>query len=162
MTRCAAGILLLALASAPFSAATRPALHLNGPSLSRHFDAWHGEVRDFHWGLGAECRLESGRWFYGLHGHLMFNDSRGRAAGWVGAAGGFRLGRSRRLWLEPSLVAGGICKHEYRSGRFSPFALPYLAVGWNRVGLNVALVPRISGVTQPILLLQLKARVSRL
>lgn len=152
-------MLLLTLVATPLHAAKCATLFLNGPSLSKHFRSWHSEVRDFHWGVGAEY-YRGRRWFYGLNGHAMFNDSMGRLAYWIGVAGGYRLGRTNRFWLEPSLMAGGIKKHEYRQGRFAPFALPYLALGWKRVGLNVVLIPRIAGVTQPILLVQVKARMT--
>ena len=86
----------------------------------------------------------------------MFNDSNDRAAYWIGVASGYLAGDPKKLWGSLAVIVGGLKKEWYNHGRFSLFALPYLAVGFNRLGLNVDYIPRVHGVTAPILLVQLK------
>ena len=110
-------------------------------------------------GLGVEAYLRLGHWLVGGNVHFMFNDSNDRPAYWIGVAPGYMIGGQKYLWGSLALIVGGLKKAEYNGGKFSAFALPYLTVGFNRVGLNVGYIPRIAGVSMPILLVQLKLLV---
>jgi hypothetical protein len=131
-------------------------VYLTGPSLSRHFHPYHDRFNDLHLGVGVEAYLCKNRLLLGVNGHYMFNDSMDRPSYWVGVAPGYFTGRQKKWWAALALVAGGLKKHEYNRGRFSLFALPYLTVGFKRAALNIGFIPRIAGVTNPILLVQLK------
>lgn len=154
-------LLLLGLALAPawLSGQERFLVYLTGPSLSRHFSPYHDRFNDFHLGLGVEAYFRKNRLLLGVNGHYMFNDSNNRTSCWIGVAPGYFVGTQKKLWAALAAVVGGLKKHEYNNGRFSLFALPYLTIGYNRIGLNIGYIPKISNVTCPILLVQLKILV---
>jgi len=127
--------------------------------VSQHFGPYRGQLNDLHLGIGVEAYRGGRHWRIGCSGHYMFNDSKDRAAYWLGVAPGYFVGNQRKLWASLALVAGGLKKAEYRDGRFSIFAMPFLAVGYNRVALNVAYIPRIVDVSYPVLLIQIKVLV---
>jgi len=149
-------LLGLVFSTAGLSGEGRYLLHLSGPSVSKHFGPYHDRFNDFHLGLGVEAYCKKGRWLFGGNGHFMFNDSNGRTSYWVGIAPGYFIGDQKKIWGSLAIIVGGLKKAEYNEGRFSLFGLPYLTVGYNRIGLNIGYIPRIVHVTYPILLLQLK------
>jgi|GEM_PF-1682396 len=149
-------LLDLALAPARLSGQGSCLVHLTGPSLSRHFSPYYDRFNDFHLGLGIEAYFKNNHLLLGGNCHFMFNDSNNRTSYWIGVAPGYFVGAQKKLWGSLAAVVGGLKKHEYNNGRFSLFALPYLSIGFNRIGLNVGYIPKISSVTCPILLAQLK------
>jgi len=151
--------LCLAAPAAGFGGAGSGVVYLSGPSLSKHFHPYGSQLNDFHLGLGVEAYYRKHNWLLGGNGHFMFNDSNDRTSFWIGVAPGYFVGAQAKLWAALALIAGGLKKAEYNGGRFSFFALPYLTVGYNRVGLNVGYIPRIDNVTRAILLVQLKVLV---
>lgn len=159
MRRRACFLLLVLAAAAAFPGDGRFLAYLTGPSVSKHYLPYNDRFNNFHWGLGVEAYFQRGRWLIGGNGHYMFNDSNERAAYWIGVAPGYMAGDPKKLWGSLAVVAGGLKKDWYNDGRFSLFALPFLAVGFNRLGLNIAYIPRIARVTAPILLVQLKLLV---
>jgi hypothetical protein len=142
-----------------FASEGRCLIYLTGPSVSKHYLPYNDRFSNFHLGLGVEAYFQKGRWLLGGNGHFMFNDSNDRAAYWIGVAPGYMAGNPKKLWGSLAVIAGGLKKAWYNGGRFSLFALPYLCVGFNRAGLNIGYIPRIHGVTAPILLVQLKLLV---
>jgi len=151
--------LVLAFSVLGWAAESRYLLHLTGPSVSKHFNAYHDQFNDFHWGLGIEAYYKKNNWLLGVNGHYMFNDSTGRPSYWIGVAPGYFVGEQKKIWGSLAVIVGGLKKVEYNQGRFSFFALPYLTMGYHRIGLNVGYIPRIVHVTNPILLVQLKILV---
>jgi hypothetical protein len=156
LKRPACFLLIVLAAAAAFPSAGRFLAYVTGPSVSKHYLPYNDRFNNFHLGLGVEAYFQKGRFLIGGNGHFMFNDSNDRAAFWIGVAPGYMAGNQEKLWASLAVIAGGLKKAEYNGGRFSAFALPYLAMGFNRVGLNVGYIPRIRGVTAPILLVQLK------
>lgn len=153
---------LLALAALDGFAAARLHVFLNGPSLTKHLGencAYAATLNDFHWGVGVEIVRLSRRWAWGVHGHYMGRDSTNRSACWLGVTGGPFWGRLSRFWFSPALLLGGIRKREYASGRFAPFALPFLSAGYGRIGLNFTLIPPLPRNHYWIPLLQIKVRL---
>ena len=153
--------LLLASALSPVGLAGQGncLVYLTGPSFSRHFSPYHDRLNELHLGLGVEAYFKKNHLLLGGSGHFMFNDSNNRTSCWIGMAAGYFVGAQKKLWAALTAVVGGLKKHEYNNGRFSFFALPYLTIGCNRIGLNIGYIPRISSVTCPILLVQLKVLV---
>ncbi len=149
-------LLVLAAPAMVFPREGRLLVHLTGPSLSKHFHPYDDQFNNFHLGLGVETYLQKGHWLIGANGHFMFNDSNDRTSYWIGLAPGYWLGDLKKMWGSLAVIMGGLKKAEYNQGRFSVFALPYLTLGFNRIGLNFGYIPRIVGVTEPILLVQLK------
>ncbi|MCX6580231.1 MAG: hypothetical protein NT166_08605 [Candidatus Aminicenantes bacterium] len=133
--------------------------YLNGPSISKHFDPYHRQFKDFHPGIGGEFYFYSGRLLWGFHGHFMIKDSRNNSAYWTGFVVGWSLGNKNKMWFEPFIIIGGIKKNEYNGGKFGPFALPVLSVGYKRIGFNLCYIPKLRRVTYPILLVQIKVRL---
>jgi hypothetical protein len=134
-------------------------IHLTGPSLTKHFGPYHDQFNDFHLGLGVEAYYRKNHWLFGCNGHFMFNDSNGRTAYWIGIVPGYFVGNQKKLWGSLAVIVGGIKKNEYNEGRFSFFGLPYITVGYGRIGLNAGYIPKIVNVTYPILIFQLKILV---
>jgi hypothetical protein len=152
-------LLVLAFSAVGWAAENHYQLYLSGPSVSKHFHPYHDQFNDFHWGLGVEAYRLKKHWLLGVNGHYMFNDSTGRPSYWIGVVPGYFAGSRKSLWGALELIVGGLKKAEYNHNRFSPFAMPYLTVGFNRVGLNVLYIPAIARLTAPILLVQLKVQV---
>ena len=152
-------LLGLALAPAGLPGQGRCLVYLTGPSFSRHFSPYHDRLNELHLGLGVEAYYRKKHLLLGGSGHFMFNDSNNRTSYWIGMAPGYFVGVQKKFWAALAAVVGGLKKHEYNNGRFSFFALPYLTIGCNRIGLNIGYIPRISSVTCPILLVQLKVLV---
>jgi hypothetical protein len=152
---------LLALLAAPAGLPGKSPylLYLNGPSLSKHFGPYHRQLNDFHLGLGIEAFHKKNRWLLGCHGHFMFNDSKDKPAYWLGLAAGYLMGDPKKLWGSLAVIGGGIKKNEYNQGRFSFFGLPYLSLGYGRIGLNAGYIPKIAKVSYPLLIFQLKILV---
>ena len=151
-------LLLLGLAAAApaFADAGRCLVFLTGPSVSKHFHPYDDRFNNSHMGLGIEAYYRKNRWLLGGSGHFMLNDSNDRSSYWIGVVPGYLVGGQDKLWGSLAVVAGGLKKAEYHHGRFSLFSLPCLALGYNRIALNIAYIPRIAGVTEPILLVQVK------
>ncbi len=152
-------LLVLALSQLGWPEGDRCLLYLSGPSVSKHFHPYHDQFNDFHWGIGAEAYRLKRHWLLGVNGHYMFNDSTGRPSYWIGAVPGYFVGKRKSLWGALELIVGGLKKVEYNHNRFSLFAMPYLTVGFNRVGLNVLYIPAVARLTAPILLVQVKILV---
>jgi hypothetical protein len=134
-------------------------IYLNGPSTSKHFDPYRRQFNYFHPGIGGELYFYSGRLLWGFHGHFMMKDSLNNSAYWTGFVVGWSLGNKNKIWLEPFVIIGGIKKNEYNGGKFGPFALPVLSVGYKRIGFNLCYIPKLRRVTYPILLVQIKVRL---
>lgn len=130
-----------------------------GPSLSQHYATSYTGFRQFHPGFGGEVKLSLNKWVLGLHGYYMIKDSMEYNAYWTGLTAGYRFGSKKKLWCHPFVIIGGIKKREYHSGKFGLFALPVLAIGYNGFGLNVGYIPKLPGVTNPILIFQVKVRI---
>jgi hypothetical protein len=153
--------LLLALTAlpGPLPGRERGLVFVSATSVSRHFGPYRDRLNDLHLGIGLEAFRLKGRWLLGGSGHYMFNDSKDRAAYWLGIAPGYFIGDREKLWGSLALIAGGLRKSEYRDGRFSFFAMPFLTVGCNRAALNIAFIPNIARVSHAVLLVQFKVLV---
>lgn len=150
--------LILAAAAAGLSGDDTWQVFLSGPSWTYHFSRHNSYLNNLHSGVGVEAHRRLGRWLLGANGHYMFTDSNNRPSWWIGVAPGYLAGDAKKLWGSLAAVVGGLKKFEYNGNRFSLFALPYAAVGFGRLGLNVAYVPSVAGTT-PFLLVQIKVLV---
>lgn len=153
---------ILSLSDSTYAAQTKNywSLYISGPSVSKHFDPYHNQYNDFHPGIGAELYYHHNRWFFGVNGHYMLKDSTDLKAYWMGGVTGFLLGKPRKIWIEPFVLIGGIKKAEYQNGQFAFFAIPCLSFGYNGIAVNVVYIPKLNGVTYPILLMQIKIRLA--
>jgi hypothetical protein len=133
---------------------------ISGPSITKHFWPYPINANDFHLGIGTEFYFYRKSWNYGLNAHWMINDSVNQPAYWAGLTGGYVWGNQKKFWLNPLILIGLIKKGEYNQGKFSPFGLPLLAVGYHRLGLNIAYIPKIPHITYPILIIQVKYRLT--
>jgi hypothetical protein len=143
----------------PATPAHRFSIYINGPGISKHFDPYHREYNDFHPGIGGEFYFHSKKWTIGLNGHYMFKDSSDQNAYWIGLVNGISLGNKNKLWVEPFILIGGLKKAEYNYGKFSFFAMPFLSVGYNRIGINIVYIPKLQDIIYPVLLVQIKIKV---
>ncbi|MDQ1354245.1 MAG: hypothetical protein QG657_4554 [Acidobacteriota bacterium] len=150
---------LIILLNQTLAARAHYSIYLNGPSISKHFDPYRRHYNYFHPGIGGELYFYSGRLLWGFHGHFMMKDSLNNSAYWTGAVVGWSLGNKNKWWLEPFIIIGGIKKNEYNAGKFGPFALPVLSLGYKRIGINLCYIPKLPRVTYPILLVQIKLRL---
>jgi hypothetical protein len=130
-----------------------------GPSVSEHYANPYTGFNKLHPGFGGEFQLSLKKWILGVHGYYMFKDSLDHKAYWLGLTAGYQFGSKNKLWLQPFLIIGGIKKRELYSGNFWFFALPVLSLGYKMAGLNVAYIPRLPEVTNPILIIQIKLRI---
>ena len=130
-----------------------------GPSISKHFSRSSYDFNQWHPGFGAEFQFSLKKWVLGFHGYYMIKDSLNHNAYWTGATAGYRIGSKKKFWCEPFVIIGGIKKREYHSGKFGPFLLPVLSVGYKGAGFNISYIPRLPGVTDPILVFQIKLRI---
>jgi hypothetical protein len=152
-------ILFLHSISFPATPTDKFSIYINGPSISKHFDPYYHDYRDFHPGLGGEFYYQKKKWIIGFNGHYMFKDSSDQKAYWFGLVNGISIGNKKKLWLEPFILIGGIKKAEYNSGNFGFFAMPFLSMGYNCVGFNIAFIPKLTNITYPVLLVQIKIKV---
>ncbi len=143
----------------PTGLTDRFSIYISGPSVSKHFDPYYNKYNDFHPGLGGEFYYYDKKWIIGFNGHYMFKDSGDQKAYWVGVVNGISLGIKKKFWFEPFIIIGGLKKAEYNSGKFGFFAMPFLSAGFNRIGINVAFIPKLQDITYPILLVQIKIRI---
>lgn len=142
------------------NAKTSLSAYLIGPSFSKHtMETPYWDFNEFHPGAGGELQLSLNRWVLGFHGYYMAEDSNRNESFWTGFTAGYRFGRTDKFWCQPFLLLGGMKKHEYQDGEFSPFAIPVLGVGYKWLGINIAFIPRLSQVTEPLFIFQLKVRV---
>ena len=137
----------------------RVSVYLIGPSVSKHFEPSSPNLNEFHPGVGSELQLTLKHWVLGFHGYYMIEDSHYDEAFWMGLTAGYRIGKKKKFWAEPTLIVGGMKKKDYQSGKFSFFALPVLSVGYKFIGFNLGYIPKISDISKPILIFQIKLRI---
>ncbi len=143
----------------PLDAQKNGSLLLVGPSFSKHYASHYDGFKEFHPGFGAEFQVSRKHLVLGFQGYYMAQDSLNNNAYWSGFTAGYRFGKINKFWCEPFLIAGGIKKREYNAGKFGFFALPFFSAGYKWIGFNIGYIPRLSGVTEPILVVQLKIRL---
>lgn len=154
-------LLIIPIAAGRLNGKGHLIIHINGPSYSKHFWEMDPYLINWHLGVGVECSYPVGRhWRAGLHSHYMIKDSTGLTAWWGGAACGYLIGDPNRFWMQPELMIGIIKKQEYFQGTPSFFGLPFLSVGYNLAGLNLVFIPKVFDIPCPILMVQIKLRVS--